>query len=360
MPKSTRRAVIAAGLALPFVKPSGAVANTASLVSTMLMVGFAGTTPESADAQRIAREIEAGQIVGACFLGMNTRSREGMIGLTRLFNGAARRVKPLVAVDQEGGRVQRLGARIGYAAIPTAKAISQSKSPAEAEAIYAEMASILRGAGFNLNLAPVVDLGHQPANPVVTKHDRAYGKDGATVAAYAAAFVRGHRRQRVLTALKHFPGHGSTLVDSHKAPVDLTATWAQDELEPFRALSKAGLADVVMTGHLAHSKLGRPGEPATLSRGIINDILRADIGFRGVVMTDDLDMQAIRSRHSLDDAIVRAIAAGNDLVLVSNSLEPDPDLARRAVAAVGKALQDGRIQAGLIERASERVMSLSR
>lgn len=343
-------------LAAPYVRQARAAVDD-RMVAEMLVLGFNGASSEAAGAQTIARHLQAGRIGGVCFLGHNTRSRAGVEGLTRLFHASATRSKPLVAVDQEGGAVQRLGAKIGYDAVPAAQAVAARNSPREAQAIYARMAHALKSAGFNLNLAPVVDLGREPRNPIVAKFGRAFGKDGATVARYAAAFIAGHRSQGVLTALKHFPGHGSTLVDSHKRPVDLTGTWRPDELEPYRALVRAGMVDIVMSGHLSHAKL-TGGEPATLSRSAIEGLLRRDIGYRGAVMTDDLDMAAIRSSYALPDAVVRAIAAGNDLILLSNSLKPDPDLPQAAAGAVREAVAQGRIPPGRLEEAAQRVAAL--
>ncbi len=362
MNRLSRRAVLGAAIAIPatlskpFVRPSSA-ATAASLAGQLIIYGFSGSSAESADAQRLARDVEAGLAGGVCFLGYNARSQEGLLSLTRLFGDAG---TPFIAIDQEGGKVQRLSPRIGYPAVLPASDIARTKTPEEAEGIYQRMASTLRGAGFTLNLAPVVDLGFQPKNPVVTAFGRAYGVDGATVSRYAAAFVRGHRAARMLTALKHFPGHGSTLVDSHLNPVDLGKTWREDELEPYRALTRQGLVDIVMTGHLALERFAARGEPATLSGSMIGGLLRRDIGYDGAVMTDDLDMRAIRSRYDNEEAVVRALAAGNDLVLVSNSATPDGQIGRKVVAAVAGALGDGTLSARTLEQAVARVSALKR
>ena len=359
MTRLTRRTFTAAGgaaLAAPYVTRASAAVDPKS-VGEMLVIGFNGATADAAGAQTLARHVGAGKVGGVCFLGHNARSREGVEGLTRLFNSAGRASKVLVAIDQEGGAVQRLGSKIGYPAVPTALSIADHNEPAGARAIYARMARELRAAGFNFNLAPVVDLGFEPKNPIVAHFGRAFGGDGATVARYGGAFVQGHRDASVLTALKHFPGHGSTLVDSHARPVDLTATWRADEIEPYRALAKAGLIDVVMSGHLIHAKY-TAGLPATLSPAAIEGWLRRDIGYDGVAMTDDLDMAAIRSSYSLNEAVVRAVAAGNDLILLSNSRDPDPDLPDTLAAAVREAVASGRIAPGRVEAAAARVRAL--
>lgn len=354
-----RRHFIAAGAGMvgaPYVARAQAAPSDAA-IGQMLMLGFSGASSDASGAQSLASHIAAGRVGGACLLGHNARSQAGVESLTRLFASAGRSYRPLIAIDQEGGAVQRLGGKIGYAAVPAAQAVAARNDVPGAQAIYKRMAQTLRAAGFNLNLAPVVDLGFEPRNPVVTHFGRAFGEDGATAARYAGAFVAGHREVGVLTALKHFPGHGSTLVDSHAHAVDLTPTWRDDEVEPYRRLSQAGLIDVVMTGHLAHAKY-TGGEPATLSQMAVETWLRGAIGYQGAVMTDDLDMAAIRSRYPLKEALIRAIRAGNDLILLSNSADPDPDLPIAAISWVREAIAAGRIPASRIAESQARLATL--
>ena len=354
----SRRALLlapAAALAAPYVKQAHAAVDEGA-IAQLLVLGFHGSSPRAAGAQNLARHVEAGRVGGVCFLGHNTRSRAGIEGLTRLFGSAGRRTNPFISVDQEGGAVQRLGKRSGYAPFPAAQAIAARKSTAEAQRIYAALARQLKAAGFNLNLAPVVDLGFQPKNPVVSRWGRAYGVTGKKVAEYAGAFIRGHRQAGVLTALKHFPGHGSTLVDSHARPVNLTPTWRADELTPFRLLARRGLVDIVMSGHLSHTRL-TGGLPATLSPQAVA-YLRRNVGYGGAIMTDDLDMKAIRSSYSLTDAVVRSIAAGHDLILLSNSLKPDMELPQNLTRVIKDAVARGRIRPGQIEAAARRVAQL--
>lgn len=358
MTKLSRRTLLlapAAALAAPYVTRAQAAVDDRA-IAEMLVLGFHGSSAQAAGAQNLARHVEAGRVGGVCFLGHNTRSRAGIESLTRLFRSAGRRSKPFISVDQEGGAVQRLGKRSGYAPFPAAQAVAARKSTAEAQRIYAAMARQLREAGFNLNLAPVVDLGFQPKNPVVTRWGRAYGTTGKTAAEFAGAFVRGHRQAGVLTALKHFPGHGSTLVDSHARPVNLTPTWREDELTPFRLMNQRGLIDIVMSGHLSHAKL-TGGLPATLSPKAVA-FLRRDIGFGGAIITDDLDMKAIRSSYNLSDAVVRSVAAGHDLILLSNSLKPDMELPQNITRLIKDAVGRGHIPAGHIAAAARRVAQL--
>lgn len=326
-------------------------------IGQMLMLGFAGDTADAPGARTLAAHIAARRVGGVCFLGHNVRSRSGVLGLTALFNAAGGPNGVLVAIDHEGGAVQRLGPKLGYPYLPGARAVAAQLDPASARALYRDAAKQVRAAGFNLNLAPVVDLGFEPRNPPVTKWGRAFGADGPTVSRYASAFLLGCRDAGLLATIKHFPGHGSTLIDSHNQPVDVTTTWRDDELTPYRTLSRAGVVDVVMTGHLVHRTL-TDGEPATLSHKAVTVVLRGAVGHQGVVMTDDLDMAAIRSGYGAKAALIKAVAAGHDLVLMSNSLQPDPDLPIAAIGWIREGLADGRIAPDQIRNSGARIAAM--
>src|SRR5690606_35642736 len=152
---------------------------------------------------------------------------------------------PFIMLDQEGGQVQRLTPSVGFAGTPSARDVARGGIEA-AEAVYADLARRLAREGFNVNFGPVVDLNLNPDNPVIARFGRAYGRDAASVTAFAAAFVAGHHAAGMGTALKHFPGHGSSLADSHHGFVDVTEVWSPAELEPYRTLIGEGLADMVM------------------------------------------------------------------------------------------------------------------
>ncbi len=353
---------LAAGVALaPLAAPHYARADAGldPLIGEMLMLGFLGAEASAPWSQRLARQISAGQVGGVVFLGHNFKSRAGVASLTKLYNAAGGRYRPLVSLDQEGGAVQRLGKKLGYTSIPRARQVAQKMSAREAKSLYLSLADMVRGAGFNFNLAPVVDLEIDPANPVVGKWGRAWGRDAETVTRFATAFLDAHHDRGLACSLKHFPGHGSSRGDSHDGFVDITGTWSRAELEPFAALARSRAADAVMTAHLYHSDFaGRADEPVTLSHRAIEGVLRGDLGFAGAVITDDLDMGAIRNRYPLQEAVVRAIAAGSDIIMLSNSANPDEELPARTIANVKAAVADGRIKRSRIEQAEARVAAL--
>jgi len=354
----TRRTVLAglAALAAPAVlppRPAMAQGFTRS-IGSLLLVGMPGADL-AAGARGLAAHIAAGNAGGAMFLGNNMTTRPAVEAAARMLRDSAPDGPALVAVDQEGGAVQRLSAALGYTPIPSALRVAATRTPTEAQALYAGMAAELAAAGFTLNLAPVADL-HDPENPVIGAHSRGFSDDPETVVAYCSAFIAAHAGTGVHCAVKHFPGHGRSRGDSHEGIVDITATWGTAELEPFHLLIASGAARVVMAGHLRHDSLG--AEPATLNRQAITGVLREDLGFAGVVMTDDLDMAAIRDIHSLEEAVILALAAGNDLLLLSNSLTPDPDLPAIATGWVEAAVRNGRLSGDAIEASAARLAAL--
>ncbi len=323
-------------------------------IGAMLVFGFSGTRAAGASARALAIHIAAGRAGGALFLGDNIGSRADVLDLAALFASSGR--APLLATDQEGGNVQRLSIAEGFARLPRAVTVPARMDVAAAEGMYRSAGAELAAAGFNLNLAPVADL-HNPQNPVIGAFGRAFSADPDVTAAYVTAAIAGFAAGGILTTVKHFPGHGFSRGDSHDGPVDITATWRAEELVPFRRIIEAGSAEAVMTGHLIHRTL-TGGRPASLSPIAIEGVLRGDLGFAGVVVTDDLDMRAIRATMSLEAAIVAAIAAGNDLLLISNSAEPDPDLPAIAVEWVARAIADGRVPGARIATANARIRRL--
>ncbi len=316
-----------------------------------LLLGFADKVASGASARALAGHLAAGRAGGVMFLGNNIGTRAELLGLTALFRSAG---NPLLAIDQEGGLVQRLSVNQGFARLPRPNQVAASMSVDEARALYASAGRELREAGFDFNLAPVVDL-HDPANPVIGQNGRAFSADPEVVVRYAEACIEGFGAAGVHTAIKHFPGHGTSRGDSHEGPVDITRTWRGEEMVPFQRLIATGKVEAVMAGHLVNAQLANDGLPATLSTAMIDGYLRGLLGFDGLVMSDDLDMGAVRKVASLRDAVVGALGAGLDLLILSNSLEPDPGLAADAVGWIAGAVASGELPAARVAEAAGRV-----
>jgi beta-N-acetylhexosaminidase len=339
-------------------------------IAQMLLVGFRGT--ELSKDSSIYRDVAQLGIGGVLFFDYdipsksrprNILSREQLTRLSADLQNAAP-VKLFISIDQEGGRVNRLRGEYGFPASLSAKEMglagaSTEKTKKQAE----ETAALLAGMGINLNFAPCVDLEINPQNPVISAYWRSFSPDPDTVIRHARAWIDAHSRYGVLSSLKHFPGHGSSLGDTHSGWVDITAQWQEKELIPYRALATAKNAEstlMVMTRHVFNAKLD-PINPATLSKTVLTGILRNEIGFKGIIVSDDLDMESIRVNYQFAEALEKTINAGVDLLCLSNNgSRYDPDLAQNALTAVYKLVKEGKIQPKRIEESWKRIMALKR
>jgi beta-N-acetylhexosaminidase len=330
------------------------------MIGQMLMVGFPGLTRSDAGVRRVLSQLEAGQAGGVILMSRNVDSPRQLRRLTRALARAGEgQPTPFIAVDQEGGYVQRLSRVKGFKTHPSAERLGARKNPQAAYSAYRDLALELREYGFNLNLGPVVDLNLNPANPVIGRLRRSYGKDPEQVTAYAKAFVYAHNETGVLTAAKHFPGHGNSDTDSHDVLVDISGSWEERELRPYRKLIEAGAIDMIMVGHLYHPAFSdNPDVPASLSPTAIERVLRESLNYDGVVITDDLDMRGVRQNTDFEGRVVSAVKAGNDILLITNQNGYQPDLPERAADVIRAAIADGRLSAERIRASYERIMAL--
>jgi beta-N-acetylhexosaminidase len=284
----------------------------------------------------------------------NIRSPEQLRALTEQL-GAYAAAPLLIAVDQEGGKVARLKPAYGFPEIPSAASIGKKGDLAYAEDAYGILADTLETAGINADFAPDVDLSVNPKNRVIVGLERSYGNAPEKVAEYAGIFIDALRQKNIIPVLKHFPGHGSSLGDSHEGFVDVSDTWNAVELEPYRRLIEAGKADMVMTAHVYNRRLD-PEYPATLSYRVNTQLLREQLGFEGVIVSDDLQMKAISEHYSLQETVRLAINAGVDMLLFGNQLGKTS--LGEAVEAVYEEVKAGRISRGRIADANFRIRTL--
>lgn len=299
------------------------------MAGQMIVVGFSGDDSGDASVRLMRDEIAAGRLGGVMYLKTNVASLSAVRAMNTAFLAASPDLPPFLTLDQEGGAVERLTADVGFREIPNAETVAESNDPAGAKRLYGEMAEAIADLGFTVNFGPVVDLNTNPKNQIIARWGRAFSAKPDTVTAYAEAFVAAHRDAGVLTTLKHFPGHGSSTADSHEGFVDITNSWSLEELAPYRQMVADGSVDLVMVGHLFHADYsgGDLQLPASLSPEWIGGVLRDQIGFDGVVISDDLEMGAIREHFSLGDTVLRAVRAGTDVLLFSNTAKPRATLA---------------------------------
>jgi beta-N-acetylhexosaminidase len=279
----------------------------------LLFVGFDGV---AAPAQVLER-IHEGRIGGVVLFKRNVAAPDQLRELVAALRGAAPASAPLlVAMDQEGGRVQRL--RGPWTEWPAMRRVAERGDPATTAAVAAGLARELRDVGIELDFAPVVDVDTNPANPVIG--DRSFARTAEEVSRHARAFIAALQAGGVAACAKHFPGHGDTAQDSHlelpRLDHDL-ARLASVELPPFRAAIEAGVASI-MTAHVLLPRLD-PDRPATLSPRALA-ILRGDLGYDGVVFSDDLEMRAVADRWSIEDRLELSLRAGCDALLVCSDV----------------------------------------
>jgi beta-N-acetylhexosaminidase len=327
-------------------------------VGQLIVVGFGGTNAKAPGFLAVMDDLERGLIGGVLFLPQNIATRADLEAMVRAIRGCACPSVPLVAIDEEGGTVDRLGREFRFPAIPSALEIGRA-SEADARRQYAALAKKLDDVGFNMNFAPVVDLNRNPRNPVIGAQWRSFSADAAVVEKYARIFIEEHHALGILTSLKHFPGHGSSWADTHIMPTDVRLSWSPEELVPFEHLIGAELVDTIMVGHLSNQT--RWGGVATQQGATaISQILRTDLRFDGVVMSDDLAMRAVATgKKSLAQVVRSAIQSGVDLVLVGQPFDPSiPNVGAYANQAIVEGLSSGEIALSAITESSHRVTSL--
>lgn len=336
-------------------------------IGQMLLIGFSGTA--AGPGAQVTRELTR-NAVGGVLLFDRTGGRRGaarnivnpdqLRSLVAGLQAAAMATPPgaplIVAVDQEGGSVARLSRRNGFPATPTAASLGARNDPAYTRAQAEAIARTLASMGINLNLAPVVDVNVNPRNPAIGRNGRSFSADPARVVAHATAFVAGHHAVGVRTSLKHFPGQGSAAGDTHFGVVDVTRRWTDAELGPFASLIAAGVTDTVMTGHLYNRRLDA-AYPATLSSKIVTGMLRERLGFGGVVISDDMQMGAIRAAHGWDEAVALAIAAGVDILTIANPPVRGSSSVTATIDLVERLVGSGRISEARIDASYDRIQA---
>ena len=328
----------------------------AAAVGQLLLVGFYGASRSSPSARLLARQAQRGQVGAVFFVHQNVGSLAQVKGLLDLFRDGG--TAPLLAIDHEGGIVQRLTDAHGMSRLPAARDVAASLSPDEAYALYARAGRELAALGFDINLGPVVDID-APDNPAIGVFGRASGTEPDRITASAQAFLAGLSAAGILCAAKHFPGHGLAVSDSHEGAADISATWTEAELEPFaRLIASPTAPPLMMMGHLRLDPVAPDGRPATISTPIVTGLLRRRLGYQGVVVTDDLDMKAVSDLMGRKEAVVQAIAAGCDLLMFKNLFGYDPLLPQRAVRWVRDAIARGELSEAQVMAAAQRVRAL--
>lgn len=318
-------------------------------IGQLIVTGFPGPVPGE-ELRSLIADYGIGNVI------LFSHNVENAAQLKALCDGLRREIgertgyPPLIAIDQEGGRVTRLPADATN--VPGAMAIASTGRPEHAYAAGRLTARELRALGINFNLAPVLDINNNKRNPVINV--RSYGDTAETVERYGLQMLRGLRDEGVLASVKHFPGHGDTAVDSHLGLPAVGKTLEQLrelELKPFAAAFAQG-AEAVMTAHILFPEIEPERVPATMSRTIVTELLKKELGFGGLVVSDCLEMDAIRKFYGTAEGAVGALKAGVHLLFVSHT----PRLVREAVERIEQAVLRGELPMAVVDEAVEKVL----
>lgn len=310
----------------------------------------------------LIKDLRSGKIGGVVLFEKNISATNSKEQLRKLIKDLQKEAPtPLfITIDEEGGLVHRMKPKYGFSAMPSAQYLGKINNADTTLFYNRRLVGEMKYEGINLNYAPVVDMAVTRSNPVIVKPGRSFSKDGAIVAKQAGYVIQAHHEQDINTILKHFPGHGSSATDSHLGIADVTNTWTASELIPYKILIGAGKADAIMSAHIVNRKLDPSGLPATLSRKMVQGLLRDSLRYDGVVFSDDMQMGAIAKNYGFEKAIVMAINAGVDVLMFGNAVgESKTRMTPAAIFMIIKNnVQHGQITTARINEAYARIKKL--
>ncbi|MFV1883711.1 MAG: glycoside hydrolase family 3 protein [Balneola sp.] len=288
----------------------------------------------------------------------NIKSPEQVEELTSNLQKASS-IPLLIGVDQEGGLINRLKPEYGF---PETRSHQKLGEIDDAEITFDEgkhIASTLADVGINTNFAPCVDLAIEKESSIIAKRERCFGESSQQVIKHAKAYIKGHHEKKILTACKHFPGHGSAKGDTHAGFVDVTETWNEDELKPYTELILEELCPVIMSSHIFNGNFDDQ-LPATLSSKTIRDLLRDKIGFEGIVISDDMQMRAISDHYSLSESLKLGLEAGLDMFCFGNNLLKEQISMDNAISAIETLVKNDAVSESRIEESVSRILKLKK
>lgn len=327
-------------------------------IGQLIIFGFYGTSVNKEDL--VYKAVQEGKVGSILIYGRNLSTQKTAETLKQMIDEfqKAASIPLFVSIDQEGGKVNRLKPEFGFPQMPSAQWLGNMNN-ADTTKFYADnIGFTLSRLGINLNYAPVLDVLNLNC-PVLGARERCFSKDPDIITKHAEITIESHHYFGVKTVLKHFPGHGNSLADSHLGVADVTKTWQPIELLPYLRLIKSGKADAIMTAHIVNGNLEPSLLPATLSKKIMTGLLRDSLGFKGVIFSDDMMMKAISEQYSLEESILMAINAGVDVLMFSNNITGVKDYEPGNIhAIIKKSVIEGKISAQQIDASYKRVMEL--
>lgn len=342
-------------------------------IGQMLLVGFRGMFSHQEEVKQVISDIQNFHLGGVILFDYDITSKSWrrnikseqqikmLIDTLQKANLNSKIIKPhlFIAIDQEGGKIRRLKRKFGFSGRFSAEYLGK-QGYEETRKQAKNIAYTLAKLGINLNFAPVVDVNINPNSPAIGKLGRSFSSDPKTVQLHALAFISEHNTQNIICTLKHFPGHGSATHDSHLNWVDTTHTWQADlELSPYYFFLKTGLfyKNAIMAGHIFNAYLDEE-YPATLSQKILTHKLRYEMGYAGVIFSDDMQMKAITDKYSWEKAVFRAINAGVDILVIGNNLKYEKNIVEKTANIIKSLVHSGQITEQRINESYQRILQL--
>jgi beta-N-acetylhexosaminidase len=330
-------------------------------IGQMIMIGINDHTSLSPGDPMI-EELSEGKLGGVVLFEKNIAKTNSADSLKMLISSLQKtaRLPLFISIDEEGGKVHRLKEKYGFVAMPSAAYLGKLDNADSTLFYNRRLAQEVADLGINLNYAPTMDMAMNPDNPVIVKPGRSFGAQPDLVARQAALCIKAQHEYGVKTILKHFPGHGSSLGDSHLGIADVTNTWDFSELYPYHTLLKANSYDAIMTAHIINQRWDPDMLPATLSDKVVTGMLRGLLGYNGVVFSDDMQMQAISDNYGFEHAIALAINAGVDVLMFANTnvAVEDRVSASDIHATIRKLVRRHKISRDRIDEAYTRIQAL--
>ncbi|HDN26223.1 MAG TPA: glycoside hydrolase family 3 protein [Thioploca sp.] len=334
-------------------------------IGQMLMVGFRGTSIRDQGVKDIIRDIKKFQLGGVILfdydvaLKSSKRNIKSPKQVTALIEElqVVSSIPLLIAIEQEGGKRQRLKKKFGFPATASARYLGKKNDLALTYRHASVIAKTLARLGINFNFAPVVDLNLNRKNPAIGRLRRSFSASPYIVTRHALKFIEAHHEQGIFCALKYFPGQGSATDDSRFGLVDVTDTWQERELEPYKRLIGKGMADAIMTAHVFNGVLDYE-YPATLSKRSITGVLRQQLGYTGVVVSDDMQMKAITRHYPRKLAIQKTLEAGIDIIVIGNNLKYEKNIVGRTVAVIKQLIRERKLSQKRIDESYSRILAL--
>ncbi len=336
------------------------------MIGQMIIIGFRGTEVDSNS--KIIKDINKYNIGGIILFDYDVPSKSFPRNIIspKQTKKLIKDIKSLsrsdifVSIDSEGGKVNRLKPAYGFVEIESAQKMGEGE-PEETFIKVSPLGLELDYLGININFAPVVDVNINKDNPVIGKLGRSFSEDPQKVYEHACNFIDAMHEYNIITAIKHFPGHGSSTGDSHIGLVDITDTYNKEaELFPYKKLIQDNKTDIIMTAHIMNTKIDLEN-PATLSPIFLKDILREQLGHEGVIVSDDMQMGAIVENYGFGEAIIKAVNAGCNLLVFSNNGSTyDECIAKEAVEAIKNAVNNGEIKEETIIASYNRIKHLKK